>query len=145
MRSVLFALLMTFCAGAIAADGIIYRTQSCGCCEKWAAHMSESGFELEDRPTTMIHRLKERLGIPNTMHSCHTAVIDGYVVEGHVPASIVQRLLRERPEAVGISVPGMPPGSPGMEGPPPSDYIVHLIRKDGSTEVYEEVKARSGK
>lgn len=88
--------------------------------------------------------MKKRLGIPNTMQSCHTAMVGGYIVEGHIPASIVSRLLEERPDAIGIAAPGMAPGSPGMEGPPPSDYVVYLLREDGSTEVFEEVKARSG-
>ena len=141
MRSILFLLFAASMSTAIAADGIIYKSEMCGCCDKWAAHMHEAGFDLEKRSTTDVYELKKKLGIPSTMFSCHTAVVDGYVVEGHVPARIVQRLLRERPDALGISAPGMPPGSPGMEGPPPSDFVVHLIRKDGQTEVFEAVEA----
>lgn len=105
------------CARAAAAELTVYKTPWCGCCGGWVTHMRRAGFspkvvEMED-----LAPLRQRYGIPFALSSCHTGVIGGYVVEGHVPPADVTRLLRERPKALGLTVPGMPLGSPGMEQP----------------------------
>ncbi len=117
----------------------VAKTATCGCCAAWIDHMEEAGFAVsaEDTDQGSLVMLKRRLGITAETASCHTAQIDGYVIEGHVPAEDVRRLLAERPEAVGLAAPGMPVGSPGMEyGDEREPYDVVLIRRDGGTEVF---------
>lgn len=94
---------------------IVYHDPNCGCCGKWADHMRANGFAVETVPTRDMSRIKLDLGVPRNLPSCHTAVVGDYVIEGHVPAEDVKRLLVEQPDAAGLSVPGMPLGSPGME------------------------------
>ena len=94
----------------------VWKDPSCGCCQDWLAHMQANGFELRSYDTGNV-AVRQRLGVPAKLGSCHTARVDGYAIEGHVPASEVQRLLRERPPALGLVVPGMPIGSPGMDTP----------------------------
>lgn len=117
----------------------VVKDPNCGCCDAWIEILAGDGFvasiELLDFDALQAHKVAS--GIPVEMASCHTAHVEGYVIEGHVPPSDIRRLLAERPEAIGLSVPGMPYGSPGM-GPEieREAYAVHLIRKDGSTEVF---------
>ena len=101
---------------------LVYKGPQCGCCGEWETHMRKAGFRLESRMVDDIGRMKRSLGVPADFWTCHTGVVGGYLVEGHVPASDVQRLLRERPKLLGLAVPGMPLGSPGMEQGPPSRY-----------------------
>jgi len=118
----------------------VYKSSTCPCCEGWIRHMRNAGFKV----TTEIHdndmdRIKAENGISDKLASCHTAKVGGYVIEGHVPAADVKRLLREKPaDVVGLTAPGMPIQSPGMqaEGLPTKGYDVIAIKKDGSTEVY---------
>lgn len=121
---------------------LVYKTPSCGCCNGWVEHMEAAGFTVDARNVTDIMSVKLDAGVPTPMSSCHTALIDGYVVEGHVPAEQVERLLVERPEVAGIAVPGMPIGSPGMEGPNAKPYQVYSFDADGSTAVYAEIDPR---
>ena len=102
---------------AIAADTIVqvYKSPWCGCCGAWVSHLRKAGFQVEVIEADDLNPIKRRYRVPEALHSCHTAVVDGYVIEGHVPAREVKRLIKERPAAVGLSVPGMPIGSPGME------------------------------
>jgi hypothetical protein len=102
-------------------------------------HLQENGFEVETREVgdAELRRIKSEHGVPGLLEGCHTGVIDGFVVEGHVPAGTVKRLLRERPAVVGLAVPGMPVGSPGMEGGTPVPYNVVAFDSTGGTEVYE--------
>src|SRR3954464_7295648 len=93
----------------------ITKDPSCGCCSGWVEHIKAAGFPVEVIESTGLSRLKERLGVPRHLASCHTAEADGYVVEGHVPAVAIKRLLAEKPSGTGVAVPGMPVGSPGME------------------------------
>ncbi len=114
-------------------QAIVHTDPSCGCCGNWIAHLREAGFPVEVRETGAIDEVKFRLGVPDDLASCHTAEIGDYVLEGHVPAAMIDRLLRERPDATGLSVPGMPVGSPGMEIPDsdPDEYEVILFGPSG--------------
>ena len=117
----------------------VWKSPSCGCCKDWIAHMEKSGFRFTVHETGNT-AVRQRMRIPLALGSCHTAVIGRYAIEGHVPAKDVQRLLREKPEAVGLTVPGMPIGSPGMDGPEyggrKDPYDVLLVLADGSTRVF---------
>jgi hypothetical protein len=102
-------------------------------------HLQANGFEVEVKDVTNadLVRIKAENGVPSQLEGCHTGIVDGYVIEGHVPADVVSKLLEERPEVVGLAVPGMPPGSPGMESPNPQPYNVLTFDENGQTEVYE--------
>ncbi|MGU3464335.1 DUF411 domain-containing protein [Methylobacterium sp. C33D] len=110
----------------------VTKDPSCGCCEKWVAHLREAGFKVTVTEGP-VNPVKARLGVPRDLASCHTAQVGGYVVEGHVPAGAIKRLLTEKPQGTGLAVPGMPVGSPGMEveGMEPDTYDVVLFRPDG--------------
>ena len=94
---------------------VVSKDPSCGCCSGWVDHLQAAGFSLEVRETPEINRVKDQLGVPQDLASCHTAEVGGYVIEGHVPEDAIKRLLNEKPQAKGLAVPGMPVGSPGME------------------------------
>jgi hypothetical protein len=115
----------------------VYKTPTCGCCTDWVTHVEEAGFRTEVQDMPSVAPVKQRAGLPRHLASCHTTLIGDYVVEGHVPADVVVRLMRERPEIAGIAVPGMPMGSPGMEGPYTERYDIIAFRLDGSQYVYE--------
>lgn len=121
---------------------LVYKTPTCGCCVGWVEHLEAAGFTVDARDVTDIMTVKRDGGVPPQMSSCHTAIIDGYVVEGHVPADEVKRLLAERPEVAGIAVPGMPTGSPGMEGPNARPYQVLSFTHTGEAAVFAEVDPR---
>jgi len=111
---------------------VVHKTPTCGCCTKWVDHMIAHGFEVEAINVSSTREAQEAAGVPRPVGSCHTATVGGYFVEGHVPADLVQRLLDEAPEnIVGIAVPGMPLGSPGMEAPNPQVYDVIAYGADG--------------
>ncbi len=118
----------------------VFKTATCGCCGEWVSHMQTNGFtpSTKDIAAGALARLKIQVGLKNPdLHSCHTAKVGGYIVEGHVPAEDVKRLLAEKPDAVGITVPGMPLGSPGMEaGNRKEAYEVLLVKRDGTTSVF---------
>jgi hypothetical protein len=118
----------------------VYKSPTCGCCSKWVEHVRQAGYtvkvtEMDDQA---LSGLKTKLGVPRTAQSCHTALIGGYAVEGHVPAAEISRLLKEKPAIQGIAVGGMPTGSPGMEvaGRPPQPYNVVAFDKQGDVKVY---------
>lgn len=117
---------------------VVHKSPTCGCCTAWVDHMRQAGFRVEVREEDDLDPIKRGLGVPAGKGSCHTAEIGGYVVEGHVPADDVKRLLREKPDAVGLVLPGMPTGSPGMEAPDGrvQPYTVELVQRDGSTTPY---------
>jgi hypothetical protein len=117
---------------------IVYKTPTCGCCRAWVDHVRAAGFAVEVRDMPSVDPVKHEHGLPGHLASCHTAVVDGYVVEGHVPADVIRRMLRERPQVAGIAVPGMPAGSPGMEVPGRKDpYDIIAFSRDGKVSVYE--------
>jgi hypothetical protein len=126
--------------GAPAAPVVeVWKSPTCGCCKAWMAHLEREGFRVTAYETGNT-AARSRLGIPTRLGSCHTALVQGYAIEGHVPAADIRRLLRERPAAVGLAVPGMPLGSPGMDGPAYGNrtepYEVLLVARDGSTQVF---------
>lgn len=118
----------------------VWKDPSCGCCKDWITHMQANGFQLRVSETGN-NAARARLGIPEKLGSCHTALVNGYAIEGHVPAKDVQRLLIERPKAIGLAVPGMPVGSPGMDGAVyggrKDPYDVLLVLQGGKTAVYQ--------
>jgi hypothetical protein len=115
----------------------VYKNVGCSCCDLWVEHIRKAGYVVTVQEMDNMALIKERVGIPAAMGSCHTAVVEGYFVEGHVPVEDVQRLLHERPGAKGLVVPGMPLGSPGMEVAGESEpYEVFLVAQDGSTTTY---------
>jgi hypothetical protein len=145
--SPLLAALMIAAGAATAAAQTVHvaKTATCGCCAAWVEHLRAAGHEVaaRDLAPASLDRLKIENGITPETASCHTALVGGYVIEGHVPAADIERLLAERPEAVGLSVPGMPVGSPGMEmGERRDAYDVLLIGEDGGTRVFSSYPAR---
>lgn len=115
---------------------VVYKRTECGCCGHWVEHVRAAGFRVTVRNRSDLIAIKNRYGITPALMSCHTAVVGGYAVEGHVPADLIHRLLRERPAVVGIAVPGMPAGSPGMEGLVRESYKVLTFDASGATRVY---------
>ena len=111
---------------------VVHKDPNCGCCSGWVQHLRDAGFAVHVAETADLKAVRVRLGVPAALAACHTAEVAGYVVEGHVPAEAVRRLLSDRPKAKGIAVPGMPIGSPGMEGRQPQSYTVVLFGPDGS-------------
>jgi hypothetical protein len=128
-----------------ASEMVVYKSPTCGCCDLWVDHAEEHGFDVTTvdivEYDAMVAKKREH-GVDMDLGSCHTALVGGYVVEGHVPADVIRRLLEERPDIHGVAVPGMPIGSPGMEGPNPRPYHVIAIGHDGSRSVYQTVDPR---
>lgn len=110
---------------------LVHKDPDCGCCTGWVQHLKNAGLTVTVEETADLQVIRKRLGVPADLASCHTAEVAGYVIEGHVPALAVQKLLKERPDAVGLAVPGMPVGSPGMEGGAPQRYDVVLFGATG--------------
>ncbi len=129
-----FASLSTKDAGAL--EVTVYKSPTCGCCNKWIGHMEANGFEVNAHDLADLTQIKLEHGVRQELTSCHTALVDGYVIEGHVPAEDIQRLLQERPEVVGLAVPGMVMGSPGMEGATSEPYNVLTFDRNGNTTVF---------
>lgn len=128
-----FALLaLAACSQAAAATIEVVKSPYCGCCTLWVEHLRQAGFEVRVTDLEDVTPTARRLGVPDDLRSCHTASIEGYAIEGHVPAADIRRLLAERPDAVGLAVPGMPMGSPGMEqGDIRQPYVTILFTRDG--------------
>lgn len=116
----------------------VYKDANCGCCNKWVEHLASNGFKVETMDMPDLSLLKQKHGVAEKLQSCHTAIVDGYVVEGHVPAEVIRKMLRERPSIAGLAVPGMPMGSPGMEGPTKERYDVLTFDRAGRTTVYSQ-------
>jgi len=131
------ALCLGFIVPSYATEVVVYKSPTCGCCKEWVKHMQANGFTVVTHDVANIIPYKTVNGVPATLGSCHTARVDGYVIEGHVPANDIKRLLKERPPVVGLSVPGMPNGSPGMEqGGRKDRFDVLTFDKQGKTGVY---------
>jgi hypothetical protein len=116
---------------------VVYKTPTCGCCNDWVDHVKEHGFPVVTYDLDQLDGVKQQLGVPAGLISCHTATVRGYTIEGHVPADLIRRMIDERATFRGLTVPGMPVGSPGMEGPYKQDYDVLAFDERGSTRVYE--------
>lgn len=148
MKTLLFAIVAISLSSMTAAMGqslatiekplsmTVYKNPSCGCCGKWVEHMEENGFDVKTVTTSNPDAIKNHLGVPVNMRSCHVGVVGDYLIEGHVPADLVKRLLKEKPDVAGLAVPGMVVGSPGMEGHNPQHYDVLTFTKDGKYSVY---------
>ncbi len=126
----------------------VWKTPTCGCCKDWVIHLSKEGFNVVTNDVNDTAPIRQKLGLPAKFGSCHTAQVGGYVLEGHVPAREVKRLLREKPVAIGLAVPGMPAGSPGMEMRGEmlgvrDAFDVVLVTRDGSSRVYESYTAKA--
>jgi len=124
--------------GRAAPEITVYKEKTCGCCNGWIDHLRASGFKVIAKDQTNMQGIKRNFGVSRNLQSCHTAVVNGYVVEGHVPAADIKRLLREKPDVLGLTAPGMPQRSPGMQPNylPPRDYDVLSFDERGKVELY---------
>jgi hypothetical protein len=141
IRLLTFVFALLFGSPAFTTNPTIeaWKSTTCECCGNWVKHIEANGFNVTVHPvnTSLLDRVRKDAGIPDKLAACHTAKIDGYVIEGHVPSADIKRLIDEKPDAIGLTVPGMPVGAPGMEqGMQFDNYDVLLIRKDGKTEVF---------
>ncbi len=139
LLSLFAGVLLTPMAALAGETGQVWKTPTCGCCKVWVTYMQSKGYTLavKDTSTATINQIKSSAGIAQKFAGCHSAQIGGYMIEGHVPADDISRLLAEKPDAIGLSVPGMPVGSPGMETDGTVEpFEVHLMKKDGSSEVF---------
>ena len=114
----------------------VFKLTDCGCCDLWAEHLRKNGFAVSVRAVPDLTPVRVKYGIPNIFGTCHTALVEGYAIEGHVPAADIQRLLRSKLKVAGLAVPGMPAGSPGMEGPRGEPYDVLTFDRNGATQIY---------
>jgi hypothetical protein len=115
---------------------LVYASPSCGCCQSWMTHLGDNGFAVRKELVADVTPLKKKYGVPDSLASCHTAVVDGYTIEGHVPADLIRKVLAERPSIAGLAARGMPNGAPGMEGLTKDRYEVIAFTSTGATEVY---------
>lgn len=135
----------TFCQGVVLAlvalpfpataepiHAILYKTPQCSCCEGYAAYLRKNGFEVDVKPTNDLAEISSKAGVPKNFQGCHTMLVNGYVVDGHVSVNIVQKLLSERPAIAGVTLPGMPNGSPGMTGLKKGPFTIYAVTKDGA-------------
>jgi len=139
ISTALLAAVLALAAPAAWAENtkaVVYKSPTCGCCTKWIDHLEQNGFEVEARDVPDVTPIKRANGVPPGMTACHTAMVGGYFIEGHVPAEDVKRLLEEHPQIAGLTVPGMPVGSPGMEGPRPERYRVLAVGHDGKISTF---------
>lgn len=116
----------------------VYASPTCGCCHEWVKHLRDNGFDVTVVDRADVAPIKRQFGVPDSLWSCHTAMVHSYAVEGHVPADLLVRLVRERPQVAGLAVPGMPRGSPGMEGVGKDAYQVLAFSRTGATWVYAD-------
>ena len=139
LQTLIVSSVLSLMAGSVLAGAPVdvYKSPYCGCCGKWVEHLRARGFEVRTHDVTDVPGQRKKLGMPEAYGSCHTAKVDGYTVEGHVPAADIQKLLKERPKVTGIAVPGMPMGSPGMEqGSAKDPYDTVVFTKGGARSVY---------
>ena len=148
-RAVLVMAAMSAFAGPVLAAAArtrvtVWKTPNCGCCKDWVKHLETNGFDVVTHDVKETASKRQALGLAEKYGSCHTATVNGYVLEGHVPARDIQRLLRDKPSAIGLAVPGMPVGSPGMEmGTGADAFDVVLVLKDGSSRIFQSYAAKA--
>ncbi len=124
-------------------DIVVYRSPTCECCGKWIEHLKKNNFNVQEIVTDDVQTIKNKYGVPEAMASCHTAIVDGYVIEGHVPANDIMKLLKNKPKIIGIAVPGMPSGAPGMEmGDRKDAYNVMSFDKENRYEIFNSYKGK---
>lgn len=123
---------------ASAEDIMVYKSPSCGCCKKWVTHLRKEGFNVTTKDVQNVQPIKKQIGVEAQYQSCHTAKVGKYFIEGHVSASDIKKLLKEKPDIKGLAVPGMPMGSPGMEGHRKDNYDVLAIDKNNNATVYSK-------
>lgn len=135
---ILAGVFLLLAGQAFANEMVMYKSPYCGCCSGWAETMRQAGFTVIEKQQEDMDVIKVRYGVPDELSSCHTAIVDGYVIEGHVPVADVVRLLKERPKISGMTAPGMPMTAPGMQegNLPPKDYDVLAFDKDGHVTVF---------
>jgi hypothetical protein len=127
------ALLSVPAAAAVAPlRAKMYKTPQCGCCEDYANYLRKNGFEVDVEPSNDLAAISRKAGVPENLQGCHTVFLNGYVVDGHVPVNVIRKLLAERPQVAGITLPGMPEGSPGMTGQKTGPFTVYAVFKDGA-------------
>ena len=114
----------------------VYKDPDCGCCKAWVEYMRKHGYRVDTKDTRDLDQINATFGVPAALAGCHTALVGGYIISGHVPAEDIARLLKQKPKIAGLAVPGMPAGSPGMEGPPPVHFQVIAFTKSGKTSVW---------
>ena len=130
-------------SGGKPVDIVVYRSPTCECCGKWLEHLKKNNFTVKDIVTDDVQAIKDKYGVSETMASCHTAIVDGYVIEGHVPAEDIMNLLKTKPKIVGIAVPGMPSGTPGMEmGGRKDAYDVMSFDKENHYEIFHHYEGK---
>jgi hypothetical protein len=137
-RSLRFGALITLLTLPLPAladpiQAVLYKNPQCTCCEGYAAYLKQNGFDVEVKPTNDLAQISHDAGVPEDLEGCHTMFVGGYVVDGHVPVTVVKKLLTERPAIAGITLPGMPMGSPGMGGEKQGPFTVYAVTKDGKS------------
>ena len=138
MRKLITTALFLLLGLNLHAQNIMFKNPGCMCCDRWVEHMQMNGMSIEIVQSQNMSQIRNELGVPKEARGCHTSIIDGIIVEGHVPADLVLKILKERPEGIiGIAVPGMPVGSPGMEGGYKEDYAVMVFNSKGKMYFYE--------
>ena len=138
LRSLMLALVLVAGAAIVRAempDALMYKNPQCGCCEEYAKYLRRNGFKVTVKETHDMSLISRQNGVPERLAGCHTTLVGGYVVEGHVPVGPIKRLLKERPNIKGISLPGMPEGSPGMTGPKAGPFIIHEV-SEGEPKIF---------
>ncbi len=124
-------------------DIVVHRSPSCGCCEKWVEHLKQNNFKVEDIVSTDVQAVKDKYGVSKELASCHTALVNGYVIEGHVSSADIHKLLQKKPDVVGLTVPKMPSGTPGMEmGGRKDPYQVFTFDKKNQQQVFSDYQAK---
>ena len=148
---IISALVVAGCSSSLPDDGSgaasgmsgtsvqIFKSSSCGCCDLYAQYIGKNNFDVEASNVMDIAQIKSQYGVPKSMESCHTTVVDGYFVEGHMPKEAIEKLLSEKPDIKGIAMPGMPSGSPGMPGGKQGPFIIYAVHTDGSTSEFMRI------
>jgi hypothetical protein len=126
---VLFKMQMAHAASPIQAT--LHKNPQCTCCEGYAQYLEKNGFQVDAKPTNDLSEISRNAGVPENLEGCHTMFVHGYVVDGHVPVEVIRKLLARKPAIAGITLPGMPPGSPGMDGPKTGTWTIYAVTKDG--------------
>jgi hypothetical protein len=126
--------LAAYSTSALAAPihAVLYKNPQCSCCEAYADYLRANGFDVEVKPTNDLAQISLKAGVPERLEGCHTMFLEGYVVDGHVPANVIRKLLSEKPAIAGITLPGMPMGSPGMNGTKTETFAIYAVTKDGA-------------